>query len=285
MDGKIAQNSTYVAGRLNYMIPMAEKPRTYTFEPPVGIPMRTSRYAEHLLPVHDGRAALPKLSLDKQGFVLLRHASAVRDFYDETQVTAVYYPEVERLVAEATGAAKVLIFDHTLRSATVAGQDANGVREPVRRVHNDYTVRSGPQRVRDLLESEEAAFRLKHRFAVINVWRPIKGPLLDAPLALCDARSIDQGDLVANDLIYRDRVGETYAVTFNPRHEWFYFPRMLTDEAVLIKCYNSLEDGRARFTAHTAFDDPTTPAGAAPRESIEVRTLVFFAPETGATER
>jgi hypothetical protein len=241
--------------------------------------MRTGRYAEYKLPICDGRPMQPELSLDRQGFALVRDRSAVRNFYDETEVRAVYYAEVERLVAQATGAAKVLVFDHTLRSAAVATRNADGVREPVRRVHNDYTLRSGPQRVRDLLEPEEAELRLRHRFAVINVWRPIKGPLLDAPLALCDARSIAPSDLVANDLVYPDRVGETYAVTYNPQHRWFYFPRMQADEAVLIKCYDSLDDGRARFTAHTAFDDPTTPADAPPRESIEVRTLVFFAPE------
>jgi hypothetical protein len=279
MDGDAASSLAYVAAPLQYMIPMAEKPRSYAFDPPAGVPIRTSRYAEHTLPVRDGRAMVPDLSLDEQGFLLLRHRSAVRDFYDAAQLKTAYLPEVERLVAAATGAVKVLAFDYNLRSSAVASDDANGVSEPAWRVHNDYTVRSGPQRVHDLLDPEEAEFRLRHRFAVINLWRPIKGPLLDAPLALCDARTMASQDFVANDLIYPDRVGETYAVTFNPRHRWFYFPKMQTDEALLIKCYDSLDDGRARFTAHTAFRDPTTPIDAPPRESIEIRTLVFFGPE------
>lgn len=282
MDGDRTNGLTYVTAPLQYMIPMAEKPRSYAFAPPAGVPVRTSRYAEHPVPVRDGRAVLGDLSLDGHGFALLRHRSAVTDFSDAAQLKAVYLPEVERLVAAATGAAKVVAFDHNLRSSAVAGDNANGVSEPAWRVHNDYTVRSGPQRVRDLLDPEEADFRLRHRFAVVNLWRPIKGPLLEAPLALCDARSMAAQDFVANDLIYPDRVGETYAVTFNPRHRWFYFPRMQTDEVILIKCYDSLEDGRARFTAHTAFRDPTTPAGAPPRESIEVRTLAFFDPEESA---
>ncbi|HTO81796.1 MAG TPA: CmcJ/NvfI family oxidoreductase [Methylomirabilota bacterium] len=282
MDGDRTNGRTYVTAPLQYMIPMAVKPRSYAFPPPAGVPVRTSRYAEHPVPVRDGRAVLGDLSLDGHGFALLRHRSAVTDFYDAAQLKAVYLPEVERLVAAATGAAKVVAFDQNLRSSAVAGDNANGVSEPAWRVHNDYTERSGPQRVRDLLDLEEADFRLRHRFAVINLWRPIKGPLLEAPLALCDARSMAAGDFVANDLIYPDRVGETYAVTFNPGHRWFYFPRMQTDEAILIKCYDSLDDGRARFTAHTAFRDPTTPADAPPRESIEVRTLAFFDPEEPA---
>jgi hypothetical protein len=136
--------------------------------------------------------------------------------------------------------------------------------------------------VRDLLEAEEAEERLKHRFAVINVWRPIRGPVQEAPLAVCDAQSLAPQDFVAMDLKYRDRTGEVYSVTFSPNHRWFYFPNMQKNEALLLKCYDSLEDGRARFTAHSAFDDPTSLPDAAARESIEARTLVFFAPEAKA---
>jgi hypothetical protein len=130
--------------------------------------------------------------------------------------------------------------------------------------------------VRDLLPAGEAEALLRGRFSVINVWRPIRGPVLDSPLALCDATSMAPEDFVATDLKYPNRTGEIYSVTFNPRHRWFYFPRMAVDEVVLIKCYDSAGDGRARFTAHGAFDDPTTPPDAAPRESIEARTLAFF---------
>jgi hypothetical protein len=117
---------------------------------------------------------------------------------------------------------------------------------------------------------------LKGRHAVINVWRPIRRPVEEAPLALCDAQSIAPEDLVATDLVYRDRLGEVYSLTYNPRRRWYYYPAMAPDEALLIKTYDSLEDGRARFTAHTAFDDPSTPPDAPPRESIEVRAQVFY---------
>jgi hypothetical protein len=123
---------------------------------------------------------------------------------------------------------------------------------------------------------DEADELLKKRFAVINVWRPIRGPVVDAPLAVTDASSIAAGDLVASDLIYPDRTGEIYYVKYNPDHKWFYVPGMRTDEVLLIKCYDSIDDGRARFVPHSAFVDPTTPVGALPRESIELRTLVFF---------
>jgi hypothetical protein len=263
-----------VSAPLNYLVPMAERPVNYNYEPPPGVPWRTGQYVAQTVPIVDGRTSAEPFSLDKQGFVLLRHESAVHDFYDAEEVKRRYHVEVEQLVKQVSGAARVVVFDTTVRSALVK-QPGGAVREPARRLHNDYTEKSGPQRVRDLLP-EEADTLLKRRFAMINVWRPIVGPVLDTPLALCDARTIAPSDFVATDLKYPDRTGEIYSVTFSPSQRWYYFPRMQRDEAVLIKCYDSARDGRARFTAHGAFDDPTTPANALPRESIEVRTLVFF---------
>jgi hypothetical protein len=264
-----------VTAPLNYLVPMAEKPVAYNYEPPPGTPWRTGAYEARSMAISDGRVVNGRLSLEKEGFQLLRNASAVSDFYDADQVASVYYPEVERLVRQATGAKRVVVFDTTIRSAKpLPGKPP--VKEPARRVHNDYTDKSGPQRVRDLLPAGEAEALLRGRFAVINVWRPIRGPVLDAPLALCDATTMAPEDFVATDLKYPNRTGEIYSVTFNPRHRWFYFPRMATDEVVLIKCYDSAGDGRARFTAHGAFDDPTSPQDAPPRESIEARTLAFF---------
>jgi hypothetical protein len=152
---------------------------------------------------------------------------------------------------------------------------ADAPRQPVPRVHVDHTVRSGPQRVRDLLPEAVAEDLLYGRVQIINLWRPIVGPLRDFPLAVADARSVDAADLVPADLVYPHRVGETYAVRYNPAHRWFYVPEMRTDEALLLKCYDSAIDGRARFAPHTAFRDPSAGANVRPRESIEVRALVF----------
>ena len=127
------------------------------------------------------------------------------------------------------------------------------------------------------LVTAEADDLLTRRFAIVNVWRPIRGPLRDAPLALCDATTLADGDLVQHDLIYPDRTGEIYALTHNPAHRWFYAPEMRADEILLLKCFDSARDGRARFMPHTSFQDPTAPADMLPRESIELRTLVFFA--------
>jgi hypothetical protein len=182
---------------------------------------------------------------------------------------------MEALVKAETGAKRVVVFDHTLRTADEDDRQARKLREVVQRVHNDYTEWSGQQRVRDLLPDEAEAL-LTRRFAIVQVWRPIRHPVETFPLAICDARSVAPDDLVVSERRYPNRVGQTYAVTYNPDHRWYWFPLMRREEALVFKVYDSLQDGRARFTAHTAFDDPTAPAGARPRESIEIRTLAFF---------
>lgn len=268
-----------VRATLNYLIRTEKKPYAYTFEPPAGIPARYGEVnAVEGVPIRDARPLIGLTSLDAEGFELRGHDTAVNDFYGEDEVKHIYYPEVEGLLKEATGAEKIVIFDHTIRSVPKFNAHVQGIREPVRRVHNDYTARSGRRRVRDHLGKEEADERLQHRFLEVNVWRPIRGPLEDAPLAVCDARTIAPEDLIATDLIYPNKVGETYSLSFSPAHRWYYFPRMQTNEALLIKCFDSDETSNSCFTAHTAFDDPTTPADAVPRESIEVRALVFFPP-------
>lgn len=265
-----------IEASLTYLVANGERPFSYTHEPPPGLPRRSGQYEPRKVAIRNARPIAEKLSLDREGFAFRRQASAVTDFHDEAAIREVYYPEAEALVRAATGAAHVLTFDHTIRTSALAERAASGLREPASRIHNDYTERSAPQRVRDLLPAAEAEARLQRRFAEFNVWRPLRGPVQAWPLALCDAQTVVPEDLVVSELRYPDRVGETYAVTYSPRHRWFYFPQMRADEVVLLKCFDSARDGRARLSVHTAFEDPATPAGAPPRESIEVRMFAFF---------
>src|SRR5580698_1479026 len=266
----------FVYGSLNYIVESTERPVYYAYEPPPGVPRHSGTFDPQSIPIRNGRPLLRDLSLDKQGFEVTHHQTAVKDFYDREEVERVYYPEIENLLKQETGASKVVIFDHQVRNIQLFERGERGAREYAKIVHNDYTAKSGPRRVSDHLSPDEADELLKHRFAEINVWRPIRGPIESSPLAVCDAASIAPDDFVASDLIYNDKVGETYRFKYNPNHRWFYFPLQQQDEAILLKCYDSKEDGRARFTAHTSFEDPSSPASAAPRESIEVRALVFW---------
>ena len=261
---------------LNFLKPMAERPRSYQYDPPPGVPQRTGVDEPHVVIIADARPIAATLSLDVEGFALIGAPSGLADFDDEAAIRAVYYPEVERLIGAATGAARVVAFDHNVRSAARAERGDPGIRGPVPRTHNDFTARSGRERAASELRACGLDVGLLDgRFAIVNLWRPTGSPVEKWPLALCDAQSIADGDLVATDLVYRDRVGETYALQFNAAQRWYYFPRLTPAEAILIKGYDS-DEAVARFTAHSAFEDPQTPPGAPERESIEARALVFY---------
>jgi hypothetical protein len=226
--------------------------------------------------IENARAIADDVALDVEGFQLVRHRTAVRDFWDEAQTLALGHPETADLVKAVTGAKRVVVFDHTLRrrSDGVADRTPGVARQPANRAHVDQTVDSGPQRVRDLM-GDEAEALLTRRAAIINVWRPIAHEARDWPLAFADARSIARRDLLATDLIFPHRKGEIYGVAYDPAQRWLYVPDLRPDEAVLIKCWDS-DPSVAQFTPHTGFEDPTTPQGTPPRESIEFRTIAFF---------
>jgi hypothetical protein len=214
------------------------------------------------MPVENGRPLAATFKLEKNGFVFVEHKTAVKDFFDEEELKLVYYREVEELIKRESGATRVVAVDGLIR-------------EPVVSAQNDYTEWSGPQRVRDLLPDEAEALLQKH-FAIIQVWRAINQPIESNPLAMVDAHTIAFDDLLIAERRYPDRIGQTYRLAYNPKHRWIYFPRMTRDEALVFKVFDSMKDGRARFTAHTSFTDPATPPGAPPRQSIEARALAFF---------
>jgi hypothetical protein len=258
---------------LNYIVDNGEKLFTQTGGPG-SLDVRTGGTLDPRdVKIHNGRGR--DFTLERNGFRFVRHDTKVADFFDDEQIKRTYYPEMEALVKAESGASRVVVFDHTLRTADDELRESRKIREVVRRVHNDYTEWSGPQRVRDLLP-DSADDLLSRRFAIVQVWRPIRHPVENHPLAICDAPSLSPNDLVISERRYPNRIGQTYAITYNPKHEWYWFPRMRRDEALVFKVFDSSLDGRARWTAHTAFDAPTSPANARPRESIEIRTLAFF---------
>jgi len=265
-----------VEAELNFAVPGEAKAYTYTFKPPEGVPATNIVVRAQRVRIDNARPLAAGLDVDVQGFQVVAHKSAVRDFWDEAQTLALGHPETAELVKAVTGASRVVVFDHTLRrrSDGVADRTPGAVRQPAGRVHVDQTVASGPQRVRDLM-GDQAEDLLRRRAAIINVWRPIHHVARDWPLAFADARSVEPADLLPSDLIFPHRKGEIYGVAYNPGQRWLHVPDLAPDEAILIKCWDS-DPTVARFTPHTGFEDPTTPAGTPPRESIEFRTIAFF---------
>jgi hypothetical protein len=269
--------NAFVEVDLNYLVKTGQRPVNYavSITPPEGQRQRSGEVAPTRVRVQNARLAAELPALDRNGFQLVQSPTELRDFSDDAAIRERYYPEVQALLKRVTGASKVVVFDHTQRLGRL-GHSEPKLREPAQRVHNDQTFVSGPRRVRDHLPPEEAEQRLKKRHAIINVWRPAGEPVQTWPLAMCDARSIELDDLIASDLVYPDKVGETYAFRANPAHHWSYFPKLQPDEVLLLKIFDSNTDGTARLTAHTSFQDPSSAPDAPPRRSIEVRTLVFW---------
>ncbi len=268
---------------LQYLVPSDEKPIYHASEGGKDAKLDLDgEFEMHSVPIRDGRyrhgmwTGGVDFSLDREGFTLVPHATEIKDFYDETEVKEHYLTEAEALVAKTTGATRVVAFDHTLRADNPDIRAARKIREPAAIVHNDYTIRSGPQRVRDIFGEEAAQAALQNRFTIVNVWRPIRNTVITSPLAVCDAQSVLPENLIAVERRAKDRIGELLLLTYNPDQRWYYFNRMARDEALLIKTFDSADDGRARCCSHTAFAAPDAPEDAPPRESIEVRTFAFF---------
>ena len=242
-----------------------------------GLDERSGDFVRREVFIENGRRLADRFGLDQEGFGLMRHKSEVCDFYDDEEIERVYYPETEQLLEKATGASKVLIFDHTRRIDDPDALVGKKARPPAAIVHNDFTVLSAEQRVRDLLPVAEANSRLEKRFSSINVWRALREPVETAPLAICEYSTIKDEDLIIAERHYPNhRIGRIYNLAFNPTQRWYYFPYLMCDEVILLKCYDSLLDGTARWTAHGSFRDPDQPVDATPRESIEIRSMLFF---------
>lgn len=264
---------------LTFIRPQAEKPVLESAAFTGGAPRHHFATETHSVAIHDLRPRADSLALDRQGFVLRLAPTAVDDLYDDAAVEGAYYRETEAFLKRELGASRVVIFDATRRSDGGPGAaNRDGARGPASRVHVDYTTASGPRRARDVLGAAEAA-RLSAagaRVLQVNVWRPIRGPVARSPLALADAASVRPPDLVATDQLFPGRVGEIYHLAYHPAQRWYYAPAMARDEVLLIKGWDSLDDGRARFTPHSAFRLPQQRADAPPRESIELRSFAVI---------
>jgi len=266
-----------ITATLRYLIPTGERPIYIASRGGADAALKIgAEFEDRQVIVHDARCLEPPASLDQEGFALVPHKSKVTDFYQLESCRSLYEAEITELVLAASGASEALVFDHTLRSDSSAVRGRHSTREPASVIHNDYTDASAAQRVRDLLPAEEAERRLQLRFAIVNVWRSIRGTVWNSPLTCCDAMTLASGDLIAAERRAHDRTGELELVSWNPAHQWYYYPEMTASETLLIKTFDSARDGRATRTIHSAFDNPLAPPDAPPRESIESRLLVFF---------
>ena len=273
-------DSRSVQATLNYTADNGVTPNHYFYERGAGDPPSVPAGTEsHTVTIESAWPQSAKLSLDVEGFILRPFDGEFSDFEDECSIRGTFHEQVISFVKRHTGARRVEIFDHTVRRRMDDPSnlsDQTTVKRPaVQMVHCDYTANSGPQRVRDCFP-EEAEYLLGRRVAFYNVWKPLYNQVEELPLAMCDVKSTPPEDFIKVDLLYKERTGEVYVMRYSPTHRWMYFPLMEANQAIILKTYDSETDGRARFMAHTAFEDPSSPENPIPRESIEVRTMAFF---------
>jgi len=256
-----------VTANLQFYAPPSDgsKPWNYVVEPTDGSPKRNFGDADIAVTINDIRGQESKFNLDDNAFTTLKTTpSAEKDFTSEESIKKNYYPEVEQLLLKrVSGAKRIHIFDQTLRRV-------GGNRPPVLRVHIDQNKKAAYGRVQSSLP-DEAAGLLKGRVRIINIWRPLNGPVQCSPLAFADSKTVSEDALVTVEHRYPDRTGETLSVK-HADEQWYYWSGIENDERVLLECFDSEKGGRV---PHSAFVDPRSPVGGRQRESIEVRALVF----------
>lgn len=271
-----------VTAAVGYLTPTTVRPYNYMYQPPAGQAWQNCEYQMSIVMIGDARAMASPPSIHSEGFELWDAPTSMVDFDDEDAVRSRYYAEAAELARCVTGAEHAYVFDHLVRRRE-AGRPALGFGRKgdgscpaaVGRVHNDYSETSGQKRFQLIMSNQKNRSQV-HRFAIVNIWRSIRGKIVDTPLAVCDARTISVGDLVTADVLYPSRSGEIYLVLYSVRHNWAYFSEMDSHEALVFKQYDSNVNGVARFTPHSAFDLPNIPLDAPLRESIEVRCLVTY---------
>ena len=269
-----ARSARMVRGAVNYLAAMDERPKFHAQDHRKD----NLKLDLRVVDIRDARDA--GLTLEREGITIAAHPTAVLDFRDQEAARTVYLQEVEQLIRDLTGAARVVVMGGAgLRYAERSPDYGTGVNSyPARFIHIDYTDTSAP----DLAGRTPAAAEARpgRRMAGYNIWRVVSQPPQDVPLAVCDARSVAAEDLVRGDAFFD--VGdppwwnfEAYLVRHNPAHRWYYYSDMRPDEALVFKSFDS-DPGEAVRVPHTAFNDPSAPADAPARVSVEARAFAFF---------
>jgi len=264
-----------IATTLEYLCPTSQRPHTWMYPPPGGQPPDNADYICKPVTIRDARGSAA--SLEREGYTLRHAPSALSGFGERDDIIQRYYPEIAQLALAVSGASEAFVFDHLLRKRQPGAPQAFGRIAGHRpgaagRVHCDFTAASAQRRLQ--LELGPRADQVR-RYAILNLWRPVRHPVLDAPLAMCDARTVAAGELIASDIIYPERRGEIYQLLHNPEHAWSYFPAMTRDEVLIFKQFDSAT--QTCYTPHAAFEHPFAPPDAPPRESIEIRCLLIYA--------
>lgn len=276
-----------VVAELGYLVDTGVRPYVYMYPPSPGVPRQNGRYELRRCLIRDARPRGSAISMETHGFELLELSTRLRNFDNADQVARHYYAELADAARALCDGREARVFDHQVRRREPGrppldfGRPGDGsTPTALGRVHNDYSEESALRRMRQVFPDAPP----DAPFVILNFWRPLIGPVLDTPLAVCDARSVGEDDWVATDLIYRERTGEINLATHHPAHRWYYYPAMQPGEVLVFISYATRLDTparitphpAARMTPHCAFDHPSIPIDAPLRQSIEARCVVLL---------
>ncbi|KAI0455778.1 S-adenosyl-L-methionine-dependent methyltransferase [Xylaria acuta] len=254
---------------------------------PPGFDRTNFEWRSYPVTLTDARPMKETFALDIHGFAYFEDVisqdiiDALRRSDSESEKN-MYCKHVEQFVREMTGAPRVIVFDHTLRKRRPElgqTQNTDGKEQPATMVHCDQSEKGALRRLKmNIGDDESVEDLLKGRAQMINVWRPLNGPVRDWPLGTMDYQTAEASDMYPCDLLrneYEER-GQTATFIYRDEHEWFYLDQQLNSEVTVIKIWDSEADGVSKFCAHAAFNHPDVPPGTEPRESIEVRCIVIY---------
>lgn len=273
-----------ITAAIGYLAEHDNKPEIRVYDPASGKPVENPDITDTDMPIVDGRTTGIDYSLHDQGFSLHHQPTPFTDYFDREQVINTYYQDTSAAMKAILGAHEVFVFDHNVRSVTKSAAGQAGVGTPVATVHTDYTDASGPKRAKTVLENAGREDLLGRRLCLVNLWRPIAGPVVDVPLTLCDVNTVSEKELFDTRISFYDadnntdarHAGHIYSVKYSPDHRWVYFSEMQKEEILLLKCWDSQNTTQHPFVPHTGFVHPHQPDNFTPRESIEARTLVVY---------
>ncbi|KIM94336.1 hypothetical protein OIDMADRAFT_60671 [Oidiodendron maius Zn] len=256
------------------------KPYTLRYRSEDGFPQTNVVRTLHDIVFQDLRTQ-PDLTYEKCCFKVINLQSSLsyEDYDDLTMVEKVHQKEVTECVKDELKATSVEVLDYVIRrrdpSWPIATGETYSFQQPASAAHIDHTYDEGCRIIRDVYGTEADAV-IRGRWQIVNVWHPLRGPLIDWPLALCDASSVDfVHDTMAGDVVDRDAVFENTQVYYNSDQRWYYLPNQLPLELLIFKNADSeTMHGAAPGVPHASFDNPRKGEHDLMRESIELRLLV-----------
>ncbi|KAI0964965.1 hypothetical protein F4678DRAFT_468040 [Xylaria arbuscula] len=235
---------------------------------------------ERKIQVHDFRARADEFQLDTHGFAT-RRLPGFRELSDRDTIVTQYLPAVQKMLqSQLQDVGTVFVYDWRIRSSRpeTTGNMINFSDQTQPLLPSNYAhIDAGPvsilQRIQNSFPSSVRDI-VRQRIRAVNVWKPLCNPVEEWALAVCDGTTVNSEDLVETDSVRQGSVSTNYYVKYAPEQAWYYLKHQSPEEALIFKHFDSEPGVPAPYALHASIRQDV-PVSAIPRQSIEVRTLIF----------